>query len=451
MKRISLITLTLATILSAKEIPANDPEIRISGRVDYSLPSVVGFDWPGTVITARFTGTSFDVFFGGEESSYNLIVDGGKPETINPYLQTLVATKTVSGLSEGEHTIRLEKRYESFSAYSTIRGFGIDDTAHILPLPPRPSQKIEFIGDSYSVGYGVESPSREDGKNAYENFTNISKAYTVLTANHFGAEPIICAGSGKGLVQNMGRSEPGFTIPYLYEWTLRSAVMLSRATPKWDFSKFVPNLVVINLGTNDFNADVPDSVVDSASFVKGYHAFLKKIRLHYPKTNFILCASSMWPDNKLIPAVKAVVTEEQAAGQTDVFYYDFTRKNSDGWSGLNWHPNEIEQQGIADGLIALIEKNNLLSKITAIVPEEQTSSLVSVQQINQSLKISFPTSQETVSLNCYSLGGRKITKLYEGSVQAGEFQVSLRDLVPGTYIVTLNYGETECSSKVVVQ
>ncbi len=434
------ILLSLFSISFAKEIPFSPSEVLITGRADYSDPSMATFDWPGTVIESRFTGTSIAANLSGI-CRYNCIIDGKEPSLIEVTSGAMNTYLLGSDLSEGEHTIRLEKRYETNWYTTSFGGFSIDDTANLLPLPPRPSQKIEFIGDSYSVGYGVESPSREGSSGAYEEFTNITKDYVMITANYFGAEPMVCAISGKGLVENLANSESGWNIPTLYEYVLQSRIH-GGTLEKWDFSKFTPDLVVINLGGNDFSERTTSPEVDSATFVAAYRAFLGKIRARYPSTKFVLCANYDWPKNLKIPAVQAVIAEEKAAGNSDCFFYDFTRKGSSGWSGLDWHPNVEEQQGIADGLIALIEKEQLLSIETPIVPVNRTAESIGVSVENSTVIVHLTQSEPSLELTCYSIQGKEIDRVVAGPLSEGSHRFTI-DAASGTYLLTLKMGDRQ--------
>lgn len=64
----------------------------------------------------------------------------------------------------------------------------------------------------------------------------------------------------------------------------------SDASSKWNFSS-APDVVVINLGTNDFAQD--PSVVNSNAFINAYHAFLDRVCSHYPDA-YIVCAIGRW-------------------------------------------------------------------------------------------------------------------------------------------------------------
>lgn len=448
MKVYFFVLICLVSIAPAVEIDADDPLINYYGRIDFSNPKAPEYDWPGTVIESQFTGNSLAIKFSGDETRYNVIVDGGEPVTViangtNSY-------PVASGLSAGTHTVRIEKRHETNWYSSFFEGFVVDDSAKLLPLA-KPSQKIEFIGDSYSVGYGVESPSRDGGDPEYMLYTNITKSYTVVTANHYGAQFQVNAISGKGLIRNLANSEPGMSVSYLHDYTLQSKIHENTPLKQWDFTQYIPDLVVINLGGNDFNNSDGQVAVDSSAFVTAYHDFLTNLRGHYPNTKFVLMASYKWPDNKVIPTVKTIIAEEKASGNSDVYYYEFKGPSS-GWTGLHWHPSVSEQQGIADGLIKLIDQEKLLTVQTPIASIHELRLNSPLQVIGNAISISLNQPESGVSVICHSVSGREIARLYDGSLSAGSHRITLNDLTPGTYLVTMKIGGSMVSTvKTVVR
>jgi lysophospholipase L1-like esterase len=63
-------------------------------------------------------------------------------------------------------------------------------------------------------------------------------------------------------------------------------------SPKWDHQKYVPDVIVIALGTNDFSpGDSDRPMMDVDTFVTAYLAFTQKLRQYYPQAH-IFCASS---------------------------------------------------------------------------------------------------------------------------------------------------------------
>src|SRR5258706_12597918 len=69
----------------------------------------------------------------------------------------------------------------------------------------------------------------------------------------------------------------------------------NRDDSKWDFTRMQPDVVIIDLGTNDFAPENPDN----SPFGAAYLALLRRVRSVYPNA-FVLCAvsptlSDVWP------------------------------------------------------------------------------------------------------------------------------------------------------------
>jgi len=84
-------------------------------------------------------------------------------------------------------------------------------------------RKMIFVGDSISVGFGV------DGQNpcAFTSDTeNVLHAYSSISATHASSDYHVIAWSGRGVVRNYGESEntsKSLTVPELYNRTLATS------------------------------------------------------------------------------------------------------------------------------------------------------------------------------------------------------------------------------------
>jgi hypothetical protein len=138
------------------KIEPGHPQLQYSGRIDRSDPAAYPLVWPATAIAARFTGTSLQLCLESTgDDHFNVFVDGqltilhGNPaRSIYPL---------AAGLPEGAHTVQLFKRTEMLGPV-TFKGLVLDEGSSLLE-PPAPSpRRIEFYGDSVTVGQ-----SNEDG------------------------------------------------------------------------------------------------------------------------------------------------------------------------------------------------------------------------------------------------------------------------------------------------
>ena len=225
----------------------------------------------------------------------------------------------------------------------------------LLPPPVRPKLRIEFIGDSYVACYGCESDRREGDDQDYLRFTNVSRSFGTLVAKHYGAEAMINAYGGKGLVRNSSNDTSGRTFPRYYERTLHVGEDLGWPTDTWPFASWVPRLVVIHLGINDFSGDTtPPAMPDT--FVARYEQFLQSLRTHYGGARFVLMSIPEWPYGLLRASVEKVVQQQKVKGYQDVFHLHYNLQPE----ALHWHPSVRQHEEIAARLIEIIDQEKLL-------------------------------------------------------------------------------------------
>ncbi|MGN1340889.1 MAG: SGNH/GDSL hydrolase family protein, partial [Oscillospiraceae bacterium] len=122
---------------------------------------------------------------------------------------------------------------------------------------------------------------------------------------------------------------------------------------EWDFSQFVPDFVVINLGTNDFSYTGADEE-RIADYTTSYVDFLKTVRSDNPDAH-IICSLGVMGDN-LYPAVEeAVSSYTSETGDTNVSAFHFTPHNGSTGYAADWHPTEATHEIAANELVEYIK------------------------------------------------------------------------------------------------
>jgi hypothetical protein len=108
---------------------------------------------------------------------------------------------------------------------------------------------------------------------------------------------------------------------------------------------------VINLGTNDFSANMS---LAEAPFSTAYKAFISTVRGKYPDA-YIYCAiGPLLYSTGLTNAtayINALVADVNAAGDTKVKVLNFGQQDSSKGTGCSYHPNATENQRMADLLV----------------------------------------------------------------------------------------------------
>ena len=339
---------TEPVVQSQERISAADPRIRYTGRIDFSDPARPGFDWPAIRIEAVFEGTSLIVLLQDGQNSYNVTIDGQEVVLhTRPGEDRYVVAE---GLSDGRHTFRMIKRTETFFGTPVFLGFELDAGRDLASLPPAPERRIEFVGDSITAGYGSEGESPTCTFSAATE--NVELTYAAMTAKELGAGYTIIAVSGVGIVRNFNTADkmsPGTMLTY-YDLTTTD-----QDSEEWDFNRWVPDAVVINLGTNDFST-VPHPAGEV--FLQGYTELIVKIRNRYPDAHIFAMAGPIMVD----PAedtIRSVVTQMREILDDDRVHFVKIENNLELSAvdyGCDWHPNGSGHRKIAEQLIPRIRE-----------------------------------------------------------------------------------------------
>jgi lysophospholipase L1-like esterase len=341
---------------------ADDPNIQYMGRVDTTNPKLARFSLGATTIRARFVGTGAAVLLKDEHrfswrNYYDAIVDDVPVMTIRPDDDTSITRyQVISDLPVGEHEIRIVRRTEPNVGNGFFQGFEFAGT--IAPPGDLPTRKMEFIGDSITAGSGIEAPNNDaacasDGWG--QPVMNADLAYGPVLARELNAQYHVIGVSGIGLTRNY-ESNPaeGDTRPMPEVYDLLLPQLPAGANNAWTPSRYVPNVVVVALGTNDFSpGDMPPGErpkIAVADFVTAYAAFVTKLRGYYPNADIFAISSPMlgdgWPmaadtyATDLKNAVTMVEDQFAAAGDTKVHSFHVTKQSG---AGCGTHP-DVDQQ-----------------------------------------------------------------------------------------------------------
>lgn len=324
-----------------------DPAIHIMGRVMHNDEGNVEFDWPGVTISAHFAGSYCALRMDDTgENFYNVFLDDAPVRIITVRSDTTIVL--AEELSKGTHRLLVTKRTEGFLGKATFKGLLLDGEEALLPLPAAGDKKIEFIGNSITCGYGTESNDKtEEFKSGTENNYY---SYAPVTARAFGAEYHIVAHSGQGVVRNYGYEQP--VSPYTMTDRYLQ-VFDEQQTPRWDFSSWIPDLVVINLGTNDFST-TPHP--EQAVFTQGYNELIQTVRQHYGAVP-VFCIVGPMMDEPCYTYVKNMVDVNRSLlGDGNIYFVGIPTylMVPDEDLGAGFHPNYAGQIKMAEHVVPVI-------------------------------------------------------------------------------------------------
>lgn len=302
----------------------------------------------------------------GEKVTLNL-KNSGDATRISVYLNGKYYTKgmfdkkegslTVE-LEEGENTVRLLKLSEAPQSSFAVTSIVTYDDGTISPTEAN-EHSIEFIGDSITCGYGVDNAL---GTASFSTVNeDASKTYAFLTAQNFSADYSLFSGSGYGVYCQYGGGKTN-VMPSFYEQCAPNTWNSVDSTGEyvlmqefdWDFSRYQPELVVVNLGTND-NSYFRNHMDDIGLFEDAYVDFLKMIRENNPNAQ-ILCTLGLM-GAELYPNIENAVDDYTAeTGDDKVACFELTPIDpADGYA-VDYHPNAVSQKKGAQELTEAISE-----------------------------------------------------------------------------------------------
>lgn len=333
-----------------KTIKNDSPAIYYMGRVAHT-DSSSAFYWPGTSAHINFEGSTVKALLKDDTGNnyYNVIIDNDSVIVVRPSNSKSWIT-LAEGLDEGTHTLELSKRTEWDHGGTQFFGFKITNGKVLNPRKQK-QQKIEFYGNSITAGYGIQDYSGKDRPDSI--FTNNYLTYGALTARHFNAEYHCTAKGGIGIMVSWFPQ----IMPEVY----------NRINPQdensfWDFSKYQPQIVVINLFQNDswivnianhesFKQRFGTEKPSESQIIDAYQTFVQSIRNNYPNAAIVCTLGSMdiTKEGSLWPSYVSKAVE--MLNDTMIYTYYMPYKDTPG------HPKVEENEVMAKGLIQFIENN----------------------------------------------------------------------------------------------
>ena len=225
---------------------------------------------------------------------------------------TDVEYTVASGLEEGMHRIQIlkasEQHLESPYRQLKVRSIVSDKDSFVLKQrTPEKEYHIEFFGDSISCGAGNLNvagdewilPKNGDGTQTYASYTARALNATCSVVSQSG----LCVkaellGAGVSLVELWDK----------YSQINKTKCVLNADT----------DLVVINLGTNDYSA-IQQGKTTAEELETDAVAILTEMKKAYPKAKFVWCYGMMGEVGTIKDALTAAI--ETMGGAEQGFYY----------------------------------------------------------------------------------------------------------------------------------
>ncbi len=287
----------------------------------------------------------FAVYVDGERIADEQVTEAEKKyEFVTSEEDKLTTVKIIKLSEAAESTMGLGK--------ITVTGTDVKPTAE-------KELKIEFIGDSITCGYGVDDEVKE---NHFSTSTeDATKAWAYKAAQKLDADYSLVSYSGHGIISGYsgdGNKVTSQLVPDVYEKFAKSYGsydgIFNVSYVEWDFSKFQPDFVVINLGTNDASYCGADKD-KAADYTAQYAEFLKTVREKNPDAH-IICALGVMGDSLYSALKMAVESYTAETGDARVSPLRLTPQNGSTGYAADWHPTEATHEIASDELVAEIQR-----------------------------------------------------------------------------------------------
>jgi hypothetical protein len=365
-------------------IYADNPFIEYTGRIDFSNPKAPKFSYSGVSIRASFTGSSISVLLNdeGNQNYYYALVDG----EIVSRLQTFAGLKTYfikEEMKDTIHEVEIFKLTELTFGKTQFCGFIIDKGYSAVDIVNKRTRLIEFIGNSITCGYGNEGVN---GGTFGPTTENHYLTYAGLTSRSFKSRHLAECRSGIGIYRNYDGPVTGSTdiMPINYK-----RIFLYDENPKYKFAE-KPDLICIDLGTNDFSTNKGDS----AHYVSNYIKFIDSLHVWNKQADILCLIGPMMSGSDLVKIkryIKFVVDSTNKKGNGNASFFEMSQQTGDMGIGIDYHPTVA--QHIRNG----IELTNYISKLKGwkIVPLAVKGTVIKTTEIT----VNFNTAIHDTLLN----------------------------------------------------
>lgn len=343
--------------LQGNIVKPTDPHIQYVGRISFQNPERPAWNYPGVQINAAFEGTSAKLVCKPGSGYFMAQIDEAEPFKVAFRGERDSVVTIATALPHRRHTVRLMYCIEGYEMRPEFWGFVFDGP--VCDAPALPSKTIEFIGNSITCAYGNEAT--HEGEHFQYETENHYNGYAQMTARALGAQAYVVARSGIGVYRHYDGPKtgtPSSSMATQYDYTIYATDASLRQpgtleAERWDFDRFQPQVVCINLGTNDLSTHNYDVKL----FRQAYEKLLHQVRSHNPKAKIVLLTGSMLNGKELDIARKnldEIAENAKRDGDREVYRFDFTPADGQLKYGADWHPSLWQHQKMAAELTAYL-------------------------------------------------------------------------------------------------
>lgn len=336
-------------------LSADSEKISYMGRIDFAdrkLPKVI---FAGSSVTLRFKGTAVGAVIVNHHYYYinevGVLVDGKESKIRLNEHDKEIYLNIAEDLEDTEHEIVLFKRQDATHLFE-FKGFAFNGEA--LDKKPVPLRRIECYGDSVSAGAvceAVDFTAKLDPDDHEGVYDNAWHSYSMTTARNLGAQIHNIAQGGIAIFDGTGyfHAPDYIGMESAYD---KLCYFPEGGITSWDFSAYIPNVVIFAVGQNDthneghddFDIDDPDY---REKWKSAYKRIISDLRDKYPKATFVLTLTVLMHAPGWDKAVQEIAQE---MNDDKIYYLKYKRAGK----ATPGHPRFSEQQEMAEELTAFI-------------------------------------------------------------------------------------------------
>lgn len=306
--------------------------------------SSVGFDFQGTKCSVILKSGKL------HHGYVSLEIDGkyaGRKR-----IENLPTEIQLIGEKPGNHTVVIYKATEAANGNITFLGA----KENIKKTKEKKRKKIEFIGDSITCGMGNDLTALPCGQGEWFDQHNAYYSYASIAARSLDADYILSSVSGIGMYRNWNDEHDQEAImPDVY-----NNLYLNKDSSKPYNFTFMPDIVCIALGTNDFSDGdkvKPRLAFNKEKYINNYIEFIKNLYAHYPDTKIVLLNSPMVSGKKnelflqCLTTIKDTLNKEKKHKPVTVFTFTEVTPH-----GCGYHPEIEDDKLMASQLTPFLQK-----------------------------------------------------------------------------------------------
>ena len=225
-------------------------------------------------------------------------------------------------------------------------GFLLDKGRTLVEISNKRHHLIEFIGNSITCGYGNEGrPGEKFGPTTENHYLT----YAAITSRSFNARHLVVCKSGIGIYRNYDGPFEGSSdcMTNFYQ-----RIFLFDAFPLYNFIR-KPDLICIDLGTNDFSTNKGDS----SKYVSRYLQFIDTLQLKNKAADILCLLGPMLEGNDLNRVrryLHFIVDIANKKNHGKVYFFEMSQQTGSLGIGVDSHPTVAQHKKNASELVKYI-------------------------------------------------------------------------------------------------